>query len=377
MRFNEVIGQKELKDQLVRSVSENRIPHALMLLGEGGYGTFPLALAYAQFILCEERAGGDSCGKCPSCHKAAKLAHPDLHFVYPVATTKSVSRHPVSDEFSDEWRTFVSGDPYIIPAAWYDFIGMENKQGVINVYESAAILRKLSFQSFESEYKVMVIWQPEKMNRPCANKLLKILEEPPSKTVFIMVAEKTDSILPTVLSRTQLLKVPAIDRTDLCDYLEGRYEQQQIKDAAALAGGNYNRAVEHLQATNNAGQDLDMFIRMMRLAYAARVSELLEWVEEVAALGRERQKNFLLYAIRMIRENLLLNINEKGLAVMTQKEAEFSEKFSAFVTRDNAEGIYSALNLAYSHIEANAYARIVFLDLCLKLSGIIRSRAAG
>ena len=379
MQFREVIGQSAIKESLIRNVNTGRLPHAQMFLGEGGYGTFPLALAYARYILCLDKRDDDSCGECPACHKTGKMVHPDLHFVYPVATTKSVNRNPVSDEFIDEWRTFVSEDPYIIPSAWYEFIGMENKQGIINVSESAAILRKLSFQSFESEYKIMIIWLPEKMNRPSANKLLKIIEEPPAKTLFIMVAENTDSMLPTVLSRTQILKVPAIGQTDLRQYLHGRFEQQEsgIEGAVSLSGGNYNRALEYMQSTAGSAQVLEMFIKMMRLAYMAKIPELMDWVEEISALGREKQKTFLLYAIRMIRENFLLNIKETGLAIVTQQEREFSEKFSAFITAGNIEGIYSALNLAHNHIEANAYARIVFLDMSLELSGLIRPRKTG
>ncbi len=376
MQFREVIGQAAIKKRLIRNVRENRLPHAQMFLGKGGYGTFPLALAYARYILCEDKKDDDSCGECPSCHKAGRMVHPDLHFVYPVATTKSVNRNPVSDDFIDEWRSFVSEDPYIIPQAWYEFIGMENKQGIINVYESAAILRKLSFQSFESDYKIMIIWLPEKMNPPSANKLLKIIEEPPSKTLFIMVVENTDSMLPTVLSRTQIIKVPAIGQSELIKCLQDRFEQEGsgIEGIAALSAGNYNRALEYIQSTSTPDQVLEMFIKMMRLAYMAKIPEILNWVEEISSLGRERQKNFLVYAIRMIRENFLMNIKEKELAVVTQKEREFSEKFSAFVNPGNIEGIYSALNLAHNHIEANAYARIVFLDMSLKLSGLIRPR---
>jgi len=376
MQFSDLIGQEGIKKRLIRNVRENRLPHAQMLLGEGGYGTFPLALAYAQYILCQDKKDDDSCGECPACHKAGKMVHPDLHFVYPVATTKSVNRNPVSDDFINEWRTFVLEDPYIVPSAWYEFIGMENKQGIINVHESAAILRKLSFKSFESDYKIMIIWLPEKMNRSSANKLLKIIEEPPSKTLFIMVAENTDSMLPTVLSRTQMIKVPSIGQEELAQYLQNRFEQQgsELDAAAVLSGGNYNRAMEYMRSADASDQVLEIFIKMMRLAYMAKIPELMTWVDEISSLGRERQKSFLVYAIRMIRENFLLNLKETELAVVTQQEREFSEKFSAFITTENIEGIYSAFNLAHNHIEANAYARLVFLDMSLKLSGLIRPR---
>lgn len=375
MKFSDVIGQEGIKSRLTRSVREQRVPHALMLLGQGGSGNFPLALAFAQYVLCENRGADDSCGSCPSCHKAGQLAHPDLHFVFPVTITRSVTRNPVSDDFIGEWRNFVSEEPYILPQKWYEFIGIGNKQGIINVYESAAVLKKLSLRSFESEYRIVIVWLPEKMNRPAANKLLKMLEEPPLKTLFILVAERTDDMLPTVLSRTQIFRVPAIESGALQAYLEAKFPDAagQAKAAADLSGGDVLRAVEYLQSSAGTEEFLEMFMKMMRLAYLGNPSGMLDFVDEMADYGREKQKSYLLFALRMVRENFLLNINEKELTVMNAKEREFSEKFSDFVTVANINGIYRELNLAYGHIEANGYDRIVFLDLCLKLARLMQS----
>ena len=266
-------------------------------------------------------------------------------------------------------------DPYLLPEKWYEYIGIGNKQGIINVFESAAILRKLSFQPFESDYRIVIIWMPEKMNRPAANKLLKMLEEPPSKTIFILVAERTDEMLPTVLSRTQILRIPSIDDQALQNYLENKFPDSvgDVGSAVKLSGGDYIMAVECLLSSAGSEEFLEMFVKMMRLAYLGSVPRMIEFVEDMAEYGREKQKSFLLFALRMARENFLLNIKQSGLTAMNSKEREFSENFSAFVTDANINGIYREVNLAYGHIEANAYDRIVFLDLCLKLTHLIRA----
>jgi DNA polymerase-3 subunit delta' len=375
MRFEEVIGQKEIKSKLIQSVTDNRISHAQLFLGPEGSGSFPLALAFAQYILCQERTGEDSCGGCPSCVKMQRLVHPDLHFVYPVAVTRNILKNPVSDDFIGEWRNFVLADPYIIPEQWYSYIGVENKQGSINRYESAAIMRKLNLKPFEADYKTVIVWLPEKMNDTASNKLLKILEEPPPGTIFLLVSENTDDILPTVLSRTQIVRIPAITDKELHHTIAKRYDfpEEKINDAVLLACGNYNRAVEYLNAGTDKEYQFEMFVRLMRLAYAIKLNELLTWVDEIGSAGREKQKSFLQEALRMTRENFLLTTGNSGLVKMTGKERAFSEKFSSFISMRNIEGISDELNLACSHIEANGYSRLVFLDLALKLSKLIRS----
>ena len=374
MRFSEVAGHADLKQQLVQSVAEQRVPHAQLCHGPQGSGSLALALAYATYLSCQNRQAEDSCGSCPSCLKFDRLIHPDLHFVFPVFTTKSVKKDPVSDDFIAEWRMALLESPYITPNQWYSYIGMENKQGSIIKRESEEIMRKLQLKSYESDYKVMIIWMPEKMNQTASNKLLKLIEEPPPMTIFLLVPEDTGPMLSTILSRTQLIRVPRIAEEDLLNALKKKHQvsDEILKSAVKISGGNYVIAEESLMTSEDSAYQLELFIRIMRLAYAREFQEIFEWVEELAGLGRERQKAFLAYAIRMIRENYLMNKEQVELVRMTADEAGFSKKFFPFINDRNVPGMVQELNEAIIHIEANAYARIVFLDFALKLVKMIR-----
>ena len=374
MRFSEVAGHADLKQQLVQSVAEQRVPHAQLFHGPQGSGSLALALAYATYLSCQDRQAKDSCGSCPSCLKFDRLIHPDLHFVFPVFTTKSVKKDPVSDDFIAEWRMALLESPYITPNQWYSYIGMENKQGSIIKRESEEIMRKLQLKSYESDYKVMIIWMPEKMNQTASNKLLKLIEEPPPMTIFLLVPEDTGPMLPTILSRTQLIRVPRIAEEDLLNALKKKHQvsDEILQSAVKISGGNYVKAEESLMTSEDSAYQLELFIRIMRLAYAREFQEIFEWVEELAGLGRERQKAFLAYAIRMIRENYLMNKEQVELVRMTADEAGFSKKFFPFINDRNVPGMVQELNEAIIHIEANAYARIVFLDFALKLVKLIR-----
>ena len=374
MRFSEVAGHADLKQQLVQSVAEQRVPHAQLFHGPQGSGSLALALAYATYLSCLDRQAEDSCGSCHSCLKFDRLIHPDLHFVFPVFTTKSVKKDPVSDDFIAEWRMALLESPYITPNQWYSYIGMENKQGSIIKRESEEIMRKLQLKSYESDYKVMIIWMPEKMNQTASNKLLKLIEEPPPMTIFLLVPEDTGPMLPTILSRTQLIRVPRIAEEDLLNALKKKHQvsDEILQSAVKISGGNYVKAEESLMTSEDSAYQLELFIRIMRLAYAREFQEIFEWVEELAGLGRERQKAFLAYAIRMIRENYLMNKEQVELVRMTADEAGFSKKFFPFINDRNVPGMVQELNDAIIHIEANAYARIVFLDFALKLVKLIR-----
>jgi DNA polymerase-3 subunit delta' len=374
LRFSEVAGHNEIKKRLILSAQEERVPHAQLFHGPEGTGSLALALAYATYLSCTDRLTGDSCGECASCQKYDKLVHPDLHFVFPVFTTKSVSSNPVSDDFINEWRTALLENPYLTLQQWYACLGLENKQGIINVHESEAIVKKLNFKAFESSHKVMIIWMPEKMNTPASNKLLKMIEEPPPMTVFLMVGENTGDLLPTVLSRTQLIRIPRLSDKDLLEALKKKYSiaEEHLANAVHLANGSYSNAVEILNRSEESEYQLELFIRIMRLAYSRKFQEIFEWVEEVAGLGRERQKQFLIYSIRLVRENYLLNMQEKDLVRLSPEEKDFSEKFSAFIHEGNAPAIIQEFNDACTHIEANAYARIVLLDFALNLVKLIR-----
>jgi DNA polymerase-3 subunit delta' len=374
LRFSAVVGHTKLKQRLLSSVEEQRVPHAQLFHGPEGTGSLPLALAYATYLSCTNRKDGDSCGECPSCIKYDKLVHPDLHFVFPVFTTKSVSSHPVSDDFIGEWRSGLLENPYMTLQQWYTQLGLENNQGIINKWESEAILRKLNLKAFESDYKVMIIWMPEKMNLPAANKLLKMIEEPPPMTVFLMVAVNTGDILPTILSRTQLIRVPGLSDRELLQALKSTYDldEDAMITAVKQAEGSFSHAVDLLNRGEEMAYQLELFMRIMRLAYSRKFQEIFDWVEEVAGLGRERQKSFFTYALRMVRENYLLNMDERKLVRLSPAEEDFSKKFSAFIHEGNAEQIIGELNDASLHIEANAYARIILLDFALKLVKLIR-----
>ena len=374
MQFKEVVGHQNIKEKLVYTVKENRVSHAQLFLGPEGSGNLALAIAYAQYLSCENKQENDSCGVCPSCLKYKKLVHPDLHFVYPVATSKSVKKDPVSDDYIEQWREIILENPYINQNRWYEIIDVENKQGIISKNESYEILRKLNLKTFESEYKIMIIWLPEKMNAFAANKLLKLIEEPPEKTLFLLVSENSEQIIPTILSRTQLIKIPKVDNESMMGALSDRFglDPQKANDIVHLANGNFFEAQNILNSSDEDNYNFEQFTMLMRLSYQRKVIELIEWVDDISRLGREKQKSFLVYSLRLIRENFMLNIQNKDMAHLTNKEFEFSEKFSQFINQDNVYQLYEVLNKAHIDIEMNAYNKIVFLDLALKVVKLIK-----
>lgn len=374
MQFKEVIGHQAIKEKLINTVHSNRISHAQLFLGPEGSGSLALAVAYAQYVSCENKLESDSCGVCSSCLKFKKLVHPDLHFVFPVATSKAITKDPVSDDYISKWREMLIENPYFSESKWYETIDVENKQGIISKNESYEILKKLSLKTFEAEFKIMIIWLAEKMNAFAANKLLKLIEEPPEKTLFLLVSENSEQILPTILSRTQLIKIPKIDRdsitASLCDNLG--LSPDKAKDIAHLANGNYFEAQNLIHTESEENYNFEQFTNLMRLSYQRKVIELIEWAEEISRIGREKQKNFLVYAIRLVRENFMLNLQKKEIVYLTSKEYGFSEKFSQFINNDNVTQIYEALNKAHADISMNAYNKIVFLDMALKIIKLIK-----
>lgn len=373
MLFKEIVGQKSVKEKLIQSVKDNRISHAQLLLGPEGSGKLALAIAYAQYICCNNKLEDESCGVCPSCLKFKKLVHPDLHFVYPVATSKTIKKDPVSDDYISLWREAIVENPYMSQTRWYEIIDVENKQGLISKYESYEILRKLNLKTFEADYKILIMWLPEKMNAPAANKLLKLIEEPPSKTLFLLVSENSEQIIPTILSRLQLIKIPKIDQKSMHIAICDRFglAPDKATDIVHLANGSYLNAINLLNTTDENNEYFEHFVELMRYCYQNKVIEIIEWVDKIATIGREKQKSFLEYAIRMIRENFILNLNQKEIVYLTKQESEFSEKFSPFINKTNVFSIYENLNKAHADIEMNAYNKIVFLDLGLKLVKLI------
>ncbi len=377
MLFKETIGQQELKQKLLALVRDDRTPHALMLFGPQGTGKLPLAIAMAQYLACNDRQDDDSCGLCPSCVKFGKLVHPDLHFVVPVLKTGSSSAPPVSDDYAEVWRETLLSNYYLTENQWYEALGAENKQGIINVKESEAIIRKLGFKPYESDYRMMVIWLPEKMNHSAANKLLKLIEEPPPKTLILMVSEYTDRILPTILSRTQLLHVPPLSDSMVREGLAqlGHSDAQLMEDAISRANGNYSTALQTLQQDENELVHFENFTSLMRLCYARDIVAISQWVENVSGLGRERQKQMVDYSLRLLRENFMLHMKNPQLNYLSGKEAEFSSRFSPFIHEENIHALAEGLTLAGNHIEANGNPRIVFMDMAIGIIKLLMQKA--
>ncbi len=375
MLFREIIGQEEIKNNLLKAVAGGRISHAYMMLSSEGTGSLSLAIAFARYIQCLKKSEKDSCNECPSCTKIQKLAHPDLHFVYPVATTKKVDKEPVSDDFIQSWREAVLQNPYLNLAEWYEKIGIENKQGIITIHESKEILRKLSLKPFEADYKIIIIWMPEKMNTPAANKLLKLLEEPPDKTIFLLVSQDTSQILPTILSRTQLIKIPKLSDKDLKEALATRFgltNQKEIEAIADYARGNFLLALEALNKNNNSGDNFKSFVDLMRICYATDIPKLNDWVEMIAGIGREKQKHFLAFALNVIRSNYMMNIGQDGLVQLNEEEKEWSKKFSKFVHTGNIRQLATEFSQAFHHVEYNANAKIVFFHMGLRIVKLLK-----
>lgn len=374
MKFSDIPGQKEIIQRLIGSVKSERVSHAQLFTGPEGCGNLALALAYAQYISCENKTAGDSCGTCKSCIKYEKLIHPDLHFVFPVIKNKS-SSEPVSDNYIQQWREFVRKSPYFNLNRWLDSIEVGNAQGLIFASEASEILKKLSLKAFESDFKIMIIWLPEKMHPSSANKLLKLIEEPPEKTLFILVSDEPDKVIPTILSRCQLIKIPSFKNEDISSYLLDTFKIHKAKadDIAGVVNGNLIRAVELCENEDSSLKNLDYFKTLMRFAWKRDIIAIINWSEDMAAIGREPQKSFLSFTLRLLRENLMLTLGQKknNLVYLTGEESEFSSKFHPFISQDNIYQFTDEINKAYVHIEANGNARIIFLDLGLRITRLI------
>jgi len=374
MYFRDIAGQTQVKERLIKSVKEERVSHAQLFLGKPGVGKLALAWAYAQYISCTNRGETDSCGDCPSCKKYDKLVHPDLHFVFPIINSASQDK-AVSDNFLPVWREKLLANPYLSYEEWLDSIEAENKQGIISKYESESILRKLSFKTYESEFKVMIIWLPEKMNQVAANKLLKILEEPWDRTVFLLISEDNQHMLSTILSRTQMIPVGEIDpdaiETNLVD--KQGLEPTLAKEIAFLSEGSLVIARQLIQQSEDNQTNFRLFTVWMRLCYSKKLLELGSWVDEIAELGREKQKAFLVYSLRLVRESFLLNNQQNKLSRLAREESDFCSKFAPFINKNNTMKLAEELNLAHYHIERNGYGKLVFFDLSLKIMQLLKA----
>ncbi len=377
MQFKDVIGQSAIKQRLIQSVRENHVSHAQLFLGPAGSGKLPLALAYAQYILCPNRTETDSCGVCPTCQKMQKLVHPDLHFVVPTAATKKVKSNPESDLFIEEWREYViQNQGYVDTSSWYTFLDVENKQGYMSVRDAASLLRKLSMKSYEGEYKIAIIWMAEKMRVDTANKLLKLLEEPPEKTVFLLIAEDQEELLATIKSRTVLVKIPSIGINEIEKALVERLgcAEQQAHNAAMISEGDWNTARHSIWESEDRTYFFTTFQQWMRLCFRAAYSELIDFSGNIKGIGREKQKELLNYGLRIIRNSLLFNNNLADIVMLPEDEKVFNSKFAPFVNPANLAQIANLFEEAIRQIERNGYAPLIFTDVSFKMIGLLKKK---
>ena len=359
MTFSEVIGQKEVQERLKQMVKEGHLPHAIMLCGPTGSGKMALAVAFASYLLGEDNS------------MVKKLEHPDLHFTYPTIKLPSMStdHKPVSDDFAREWHELIMEGPYFTLDQWLNAIGAENQQAIITAGESDELVRKLSLKSSQGGYKISIIWLPERMNIECANKLLKLIEEPPSQTVFLMVCEEPGNLLETIRSRVQRIDVKKLPADEIRQALiehRGLGEDDAVR-ISRLANGSWLKAMEALQAGTENEQFLDLFIMLMRLAYQRKVRDLRKWSETMSNFGREKQKRFLQFFLHMLRENFMYNFQQPDLVYMTREEEDFAKNFARFINEANILQLYDLTNRALRDIGQNANAKIVFFDMALQM----------
>lgn len=373
MYFKDIIGQEEIKQHLIVSAQTGIVPHAQLFTEQGGTGGFPLALAYARYLNCTNRTATDSCGSCPSCVKYDELAHPDLHFVFPIVAKKDKKKE-VCDDYLTEWRAFLKTNIYFNIDHWLEEIGAGNSQAIIYSKESDEIIRKLSLRIYEASYRVLLVWLPEKLHLSCANKLLKIIEEPPTHTIILMVSEVPDQVLGTIQSRTQRINIRPIRTEAIAAAMVQQYqlESNDAKNVAHLANGSILKALEVISLGEENRFFLEQFKIMMRNSWARNVKGMKEMADTLVAIGRERQKNFLAYCQHLIRENFVYRFQAPELNYMNREEAAFALKFAPYVNERNVFELIEELAKAEQHIAQNINAKMVFFDLSLRLTVLIK-----
>ncbi len=367
MQFKHIIGQSEVKQRLINTVTENRVSHAQLFLGPEGSGSLALAVAYAQYLSCEDRQPYDSCGVCASCRKYQKLAHPDLHFSYPFFAK---DKNDTALTFIEQWREALLANPYLSLDTWRGYLDAENKQANINIAECHQIIKKLSFKPFESVYKILILWLPEYLDKE-GNALLKIIEEPQPNTVFLLVAQNQDQILNTILSRTQLVKIPALNYEEIkLDLIENHHQTElAAAEIAYLSNGNMTEALAMLQQDDKGYHT--MFVQWLRLCYGNRGLEIMPFVDQLAKLGRENQKNFLRYGISFIRECCLIMAGAGSLVHLPPNELDTAQKMTNVMNTAMAQVISTELEKAHYHVERNANPKILFLDVSLQIVKVL------
>jgi DNA polymerase-3 subunit delta' len=383
MQFSEVLGQKHIKNHLTTSVDAGRIAHAQLFVGPEGSGTLPMALAYAQYILCGN-ANGENTGGNDSCNlKFKNVSHPDLHFAFPVTTSDKVKSKPVSSFYLEEWRQLIDQQPYGNLFDWYKLLGVDNKQGQIGVDEALQIVKSLALKSYEGGYKVMLIWMAEKMNTAASNKLLKLIEEPPEKTIFILIAEDEEQIINTIRSRCQILHFPPLAEDAIAEALVSKYhiEAAVATKIAHQANGNFNKACDLIYQDSEDIQFEKWFVIWVRSAFKAKgnkaaIHDLISWSEDIAKTGRETQKKFLAFCLNYFRQALLLNYKANDLVYLEPKSESFKiENFAPFVHDSNILEISDELQDAIYHIERNGNSKIILTDLSIKLTRLLHKKS--
>ena len=371
MLFSQIIGHEDIKAKLIQSVKENRVAHAQLFLGQEGTGKLALAIAYAQYINCTNRGEHDSCGICPSCKKYNALAHPDLHFIFPTTTNKNVKKDPESDLFLAEWREYLEKcETYADLSSWYNALDVENKQGAINVRDAATIMRKLNLKAYEAEYKVAIIWMAEKLNVQAANKLLKVLEEPPEKTLFILISENQEELLTTIRSRTVLMKIPKLTLDEVQNALVNKFgcDYNVARNAAVLANGNWILAQSYINDQEDEKIYFQSFQKWMRYCFRFSASELIDFIaNDIKSLGREKQKEFLAYGLNFFHNALLMNNGLSDNVLLPEDEKAFLKNFAPFISNNNIDLITELFEESINQIERNGNASLIFLDDSYKI----------
>lgn len=373
MQFKDIIVNENAVKHLLAEVKNDRIGHAQMFSGPEGSGKLVLSIAFAQYLLCDNPDKKDSCGECPHCQKMKSLTHPDLHFAFPVPISKA-DKVASADDLRSEWNQMILKQPNFGIENWLESIGSVGKNPIIGVDESRSILKKLSLKSFSGKYKIMIIWLPEKMNAQAANKMLKLLEEPPQHTLFLLLCDNNESILPTIISRTQTVNIPALKADQIASYLNKNagIDRAMAHSVASLSQGNLVEALKAVHGDKAQHTYFDLFVKLMRSAYAANPNDLMNISDEIAELDKEKQKNFIKYGLHIFRESIIMNYMKDQLLNLREDETAFLDKFAKFINNQNITELMEEFNTAHYHLERNANSKILFTDVVIKLTKLVR-----
>lgn len=375
MNFSQIPGNNNTKSRLKNGVKFDRVSHAHLFSGQDGSSSLAMARAYAQYLLCSNKTDQDSCGKCSSCLKNNNLTHPDVHWVFPVTTGSGTN--PTSDMFIDQWREFVKESSFPTEFEWVQKLEAENKQLFIGVKEAYELAKKMTLKPYEGSYRVVIIWQADKMHAPTANKLLKLLEEPPEKTIFILVSSRDNMLLDTIISRVQKTKIIALTDIELQTFLKDHFEldNQKIENIKVISSGNVAKAIQMANTDSRHDHLTQLFQKWMRICYTAKIPDLSNWIDQFIKHGREEQKEFLVYSLHMIRECLIFNFGPENLQRTREEEKTFIRKFAPFINENNSQKIIDELEKALNHIARNGSSKIILMDLSLKMVILLRVKS--